>query len=223
MNSDLKEFIEKARYRHWPDEEIKNKLVNSGWDEGEVQRALGGEDDLVVPAPSHQEHNSISESQRHEPIAVAEIFTPRGFEYKIFSVALVVAIFALIYMADTFLYSQDDMSAAAFPLTLLLVTGPLALFMFFRLKHAEEAEPKIRKDPSRRKAIQGIQLVAFLAVLIHTIMLLYMVLSGHYTGGSSYSYDDDTNFVTDFLSWIVTMVVAGGTFLYYWRDEHRPS
>ena len=221
MHSDLETFIAKARDKHLTDDEIKQKLLSAGWAAQEVEHALGG-DDLVVPWPPSN-HGNGTQTGAHAQLAVVENLSPRGFEYKIFSVSLVLALYALIAVADSFMDGSFD-SWVTFPLTILIVTGPIALGFFLRLHRAEQRSAELHNDPSRRKVVQAIQLVTFLGVVIHTVIMLYLIISGHYTAGST-AYDyyapDKPHLVGDILRWLVTIVLAGGTFLYYWRDDHR--
>lgn len=207
-----------------------------GWEAGDIAAAFGADD--LDPPPPPPRHHGLEREHDHEhdhPIAVVENLTTRGFEYKIFLVLLLVSIIGLISLANIMLSSYVSWEAAAFPVTMLIVAAPVAVFMFLRLRRAELAQPRLRKDPSRRRIIQAIQLLTFLGVIIHTIILLYMIISGNYTESTSvytdtsmYYYGNDyevnsPNIVKDVVRWLVTVVVAGGTFLYYWRDEHRRS
>jgi hypothetical protein len=239
MDTQVREFIEKARAHGLSDDEIKQKMAIAGWQVRDIADAFDQGD--LVPPPPPPPHHALGREHEHEherehPIAVVENLTPRGFEYKIFLVLLLVAIIGLISLANLMLSSYTTWEAAAFPVTMLIVCAPAAAFMFLRLRRTELAQPRLRKDPSRRRIIQAIQLLTFLAVIVHTIILLYMLISGHYASSpealyrdsSAYYYGDDyqsegPNLLKDIVRWLVTLVVAGGTFLYYWRDEHRRS
>jgi hypothetical protein len=232
MDTQVREFIEKARAHGLSDDEIKQKMAIAGWQVRDIADAFGQDDLVPPPPPPHHGlgHEHEHEHERDHPIAVVENLTPRGFEYKIFLVLLLVSLIGLISLANIMLSSNVSWEAAAFPVTMLIVCAPVAVFMFLRLRRTELAQPRLRKDPSRRRIIQAIQLLTFLGVIIHTIILLYMIISGNYTSSTpAYSdyYDDynieGPNLLKDILRWVVTVVLAGGTFLYYWRDEHRRS
>lgn len=141
--------------------------------------------------------------------------------------SLVLALFGLLALANVLISGTDSLQVGAFPITVLVVAAPVALFLFLRLRHAELASPALRRDPSRRKVVQAILLITFLAVIIHTIVLLYLVLSGHYTPQTPYYYDGfsaqpaSPSFIADLIRWLITLAVAGGVFVYYWLDEHR--
>lgn len=220
MNNELRNFVDRARAKGWSDDTIREKLMAAGWAESEVSNVIQG--DLVVPKPPASA-NQIP-SGPAAPMAVVENLTPRGFEYKIFSVALTVSVYALLLMAN-FMISGSEGGETAFPLTLLIVTGPIAIYMFKRLKTVEARQPEIRHDPSRRKSIQAILLTSFLGVVGHTVFLIYMIISGHYSSTTPDSYGsysgNGPNLGADILRWLVTVIVAGSVFLYYWRDEHR--
>lgn len=223
MNTELQNFVSKARERQMGDEEIRQKLVTSGWPEADVTTALNGTDDLLVPVPPSGSSEALK-SAGH-PISVVENLTPRGFEYKIFSVSLILALLAIVIIANLMFSGGDKWASAAFPLTMLIVTGPIATFLFLRLHRAEQTIPALKHDASRRKVLQAIQLITFLALIGHTIVLLYLIISGQYSNSMSLNYSGSTaskpNLIGDIIRWLVTVVVAGGTFLYYWRDEHK--
>lgn len=234
---ELQEFIQKAREQNMGDEEIRHKLITAGWDADDVNRALHrGVDGLEVPAPppSHGHHPHQHEQQpvaqpahhAHQPMAVVENLSPRGFEYQIFALSFLASIGALSWLFNALIYEIED--GKAFPLTTLIVTAPIALFMFLRFQRAEKVDPDIVKDPSRRKSVQFIQFVTFLWLVIHTISFVYMFVSGSYSADTSSSYstsryyaDDGPSIFKNTLSWLITILVAGGTFTYYWVQEHK--
>ncbi|MDL2342226.1 MAG: DUF5671 domain-containing protein [Patescibacteria group bacterium] len=224
MKSEIQNFVDLARERGWNDERISTKLTQAGWEQASIASAL---EELVVPKPP-TDASAVTASEAligniphnpSAPISVVSNLTTRGFEYKIFSVSLTLLLFSIIFLANVLIGGDETSSIAAFPLTVLIVTGPIALLMFRRLHAAELATPSLRADASRRQVVQGIQLVTFLAVIIHTVVLLYLVISGHYVNKPAYG--STPNVFADSLRWLITLIVAGGTFYYYWSDERR--
>ncbi|MBC7708304.1 hypothetical protein H7Y63_03705 [Polaromonas sp.] len=232
MKSEIQNFVDLARSRGWADERINSQLAQAGWTTENIKTAM---DELVVPLPPADQsqllpptvavEGAVPQTQPapanspNAPISVVSNLTTRGFEYKIFSVSLTLMVFSVIFLGNVLIGGDDTSTIAALPLTVLLVTGPIALFMFRRLHRAEIANPNLRGDASRRQVVQGIQLITFLAVIIHTVVLLYLFISGHYA--SKPSYGSAPNALSDVLRWLVTLIVAGGTFFYYWHDERR--
>jgi hypothetical protein len=231
MSQQLTEFIQQARAKGLGDTVVRARLVAAGWPGADVDAALTGPDQrdeldgLVVPAPpavSAQEPGAgvsatAAATGQNAPISVVENLTARGFEYKLFSVSLVLSLAALLLIANFMISGNGDWNASAFPVTMLVVTGPIALLLFIRLHHAELMQPALKHDASRRKVLQAIQLVTFLTVVGHTIILLYLLLSGYYNSTDN----GHPSFASGVLRWVVTLLLAGGTFWYYWRDEHR--
>lgn len=214
MNPELHEFIEKSRHHHKTDDEIRQNLVAAGWDEHQVVQALQGGEDIAVPAPPTNQlknHSDISQpSSTHAPISVVENLSPRGFEYNIMFITLWLTAIAAVIMINIFLYGEG-LESAKFPLTILIVSLPVFGFMFYRLKQAETAEPRLLFDPSRRKSVQSTQRTAFIILLIQTIFTLYAFIEGA----------DEVESGKIVVSWLLSVVVFGGIFAYYWKNTPR--
>src|SRR5581483_1307507 len=164
-NSELDSFIKKAKAKNLSDEDIKQRLLASGWGENDINAALA-DDDLVVPLPPTA-NNPLHKQQA--PIAVVQNLSVRGFEYSIMFISLWASAFSIIWLAITYvndLFSKasgdyvygSSNSGSAFMITLLLVTFPIFAYMFLRLKRIELTEPDVKSDPSRRKLTQLTQL-----------------------------------------------------------------
>src|SRR5690348_17088760 len=54
MDTNLKQFVEKARQENWSDDDIQSKLTGAGWSERAVHEALG-QRELEVPLPPASE------------------------------------------------------------------------------------------------------------------------------------------------------------------------
>lgn len=220
----LKEFIDKSRTKGLEDNEIRQKLLGVGWEESDVDKALG--DDLDIPLPPGK--NSISGADNHhasQPISVVQNLSVRGFEYMVMFITLLASAFSIGALAhsyvddifskasDTYYYGQAN-DANTFVVTVLIVCFPIFVYLFLRLKKAELANPALRRDPSRRKLSQLTQLVAFLFGIGYVIYFIYSLLSPD-------TYGDNPGVGQQLLHTLVTLTIAGSIFIYLWREDHR--
>lgn len=232
MNSELKVFIEKARSKQLTDDEIKNRLVAEGWPAQEVNRALTGDDGLDVPRPPQS--SEVISRDPSNPISVVQSLSTRGFEYMIMFVSLWATTFSIGFMLHTainnafydppanryessYYYDYDTGNDYAFMTTVVLVFLPIFIFMFLRLKRAELNNPSLLKDPSRRKLSHLTQFASFIVGAIYLIYFIYSLMEGSTGSGGAESFGEL------FLHLLVTLIIAGGVFVYYWVDEHRAS
>lgn len=232
MAETIEAFIKQARDKGLDDAEIRTRLSAGGWSDSDINAGL---DDLVVPLPPTTAnppafHNQVHSSQ---PIAVVNNLSVRGFEYMVMFITLLTTAFSIGSLAHTFVndifskasdtYSYGDVNSfGTFAVTLLIVSFPIFTYMFLRLKKAELADPTLRKDPSRRKLTQFTQLITFLFGMGYVIYFIYALLTpdrGSYYGG----VDNSPSVVEQLLHTLITLVIAGGIFVYYWRDEHKEA
>ncbi|HSX01190.1 MAG TPA: DUF5671 domain-containing protein, partial [Candidatus Saccharimonas sp.] len=123
-------------------------------------------------------------------------------------------------LVDTlFGFTNDLNGITAYASPALIVALPIFAILFLRLKKAEDAEPAIRSDPSRRHAIQLLLIVAFAWGIGRLIVYIYSLLNGN--GADSYLGSNITAPLGNFLHTLITVTIAGGLFAYYWIDEHR--
>lgn len=233
--NDLKDFVAKLRAEGKHDDFIREELSVSGWSNGIIDRALGG----VELAPISPWNGSVATSasasnqslhgnnkSSHEPIAVVQNLSTRGYEYYLMFIGLWGSLVATLVMAHLFIdnaftketttlyggsYSQSD-PEYSFWITLLVVLLPVYLYFFRRLRIAESKDTTLRKDPSRKKLIQTTQTVAFIACIVNLLIFVYAFMN---------STSSDISVGQHFLHLIASIFIAGGTFFYYWRDEHR--
>jgi len=222
MESEVDKFIAKARERGLEDKYIKQKLIDAGWNERDANDVLG--DGLIVPPPpSLVESRAHAKPKNHEPIAVVQNLSVRGFEYAIMFISMLISAFAVGALAhifvydlfdkvgDTYDYGQSD-PTSAFLVTVLIVCFPIFAYMFIRLKKAELDNPNLRSDPSRRRWSQFTQLVAFLFGIGYLVAFLYSLINPDSTKNS---------FLMVFINMAITLVIAGGIFIYLWKEDHR--
>ena len=209
-------------------EDIRSTLLAAGWEDSHVAAALG--DELIVPAPPKRS-DSIVSSEFHShssthPIAVVQNLSVRGFEYSIMFLTLWAGAFSLMWLAISFVNDLFDKASGsysygvgnttnAFIITVLLVTFPIFAYMFLRLKRVEHNDPGLKLDPSRRKLTQMTQLVSFIVAISFTIYFIYSIITPESSSAGADSI------VKRLLQTLVALVVAGGIFLYYWREDRR--
>jgi hypothetical protein len=226
VNAALRKYIEDARAKDHADERIKQDLLTAGWDEAMVEAGLkGGTDDVdLVPPPPPPGAGSRA------PQAVVQNFSTRGLEYIIMFIALAVSALALgslLHSNVNNLLGNGDGSFASntvsFASAALVVALPVLAVLFLRLKKAETADPALRHDASRKRAIQLTLVVTFLIGLGNIIFFVYSLMTG---GGDQYDTNvlgspAAGNLLGDFIHLLITLTIAGGIFAYYWLDEHR--
>lgn len=148
------------------------------------------------------------------PLPVVRVLSVRGVEYGMMTITLWIAATSLAGGFISIINGGTSFQIMALPISLLLVCVPVFSFFFLRLKKAEQAKPELRLDPSKRRWSQITQFLAYLTLLINTIVFVYLVMS---------IFGDNSK-----VSWgkaigdmLVILVVAGGILAYYWVDEHR--
>lgn len=223
-HSDLSDYIAAARAKGHSDDKIKTDLTAAGWNAKMVAAALNPDKDLPVPPPPPG-----SDSDSASPRAVVQSLSTRGLEYIIMFIALGVSAFSfgsLLHSTINVLFGSNDSilgSGGSVPVaaSALIVAFPILAFLFLRLKQAEILDPALRRDPSRRRAIQLTLVVTFLVGLIYVIRFLYSLMSDNsgYVGGLM-GGTPANSIIGNFIHLIVTLAIAGGIFYYYWKDEH---
>ncbi len=208
-NSDLDSFVQKARGAKLSDEDILQKLSAQGWPDSDINEALG---DLEVPKPptngkskSTQTRNSSDLLDSREQGLKAKVF-----EYNIMFLNLWVAAFATFWIFNAFLFTTDA-DVVKFPLTALMVTLPLFLILFARIRRVEAKDPDVKRVAARVHLVQTTQGLCFIVLLVHTIFALFQFVDG-----------SDT-MAQQLISWFCTILIFGGIFSYYWAESHSVS
>jgi hypothetical protein len=219
--STLHSFIEKGRAKNTSDKVLKERLLAAGWQEPLIDAVLEGNE---VPLPPTQSYGGELHVKSMAPVAVSSVASQKGFEYLLMFIALWAVAASFMTLLNFAIRGDMSGGVAAFPVTILLVGLPIFAFFFLRLKKAELKDPDLRKDASRRRALQITQLVTFGAVVIHLVTLLYGFIRSCDQAVASYSYSTcDKSDGKDVLHFLVTLVIAGGIFLYYWFDERNTA
>jgi hypothetical protein len=231
MNQDLHDYIKHARDRGIDHQTIKDNLVAHGWEPSDVDAAMHHHmphqpapvaPEAPMPAQPH------SASQPAAPIAVVQSYSTRGVEYFLMIIALAIAATsfgALLHDIAQAIFKDNSTPSftdglMSFAGSALIVSLPLFIFFFLRLKKAELQDSALKLDASRRRAIQVTLILSFLIgvfTLIGYVYTLFNAGQGSYgdTDGSSGSEIGLT-----IVDMIITLGIVGGIFAYYWIDSH---
>lgn len=238
---ELHNFVQQARQRGLHNQEVKELLLEAGWSHSDVVTALYG-DGLHVPKPLHPQvampqnpgavPANVPSGQSNQPLSVVQTVSTRGFEYAIMFFGLVASAFSLGLILQTFIAQQfaepltatgydyyDDSSQGVytFGVTVLLVTLPIFIVLFLRLKKAELATPDLKKDASRRRMSHLTQFVTFLFGIGYIVYFVYALINGVAEDGTT------GNVAEAFWQTLTTVVIAGSIFGYLWHDEHAAN
>lgn len=227
MSSELISFVATARERGLDNATIKQKLISEGWDAVAVEQAMQGIDPLIVPKPpspagaSSPGLSSNVAVTNQTPVPVVQNLTTRGIEYKIMFFALWISAIAFGGLLHDFIDSFSDSSSyphigGLFGITALVVCLPIFAYLFIRLKTAEFNDNSLRRDQSRKSAIQGTLIFSFLIGVGNLIGMVYLLLSSGDSGVGS-----DVNIGSLIAHTFITILICGSIFGYYWKDIHR--
>lgn len=235
MSMPHNDYVEKMRAKGATDAEIKKALAAGGWLKEEIDQ-LFAEDGIPVPAPPHRQTAPATpgNSQNQQPIAVVQRYSTVGLEYIIMFVSLGIGAVSLGALLHAWVNSATRIEAGWFAIgadisgIAAIVTLPIFLILFMRLRRVEQADPAVHNDPSRRRGVQLALIVAFVWGIKSIVTYLYNLLHGN--ADSLYSYysrydnnptDPGTYQVAQVLHLVITLGIAGTIFAYYWWDEHR--
>lgn len=221
----LSDYIAAAREKGHSDDQIKHDLIAAGWDKKMVSAVLTVDGDLPVPPPP-------PENDPNSPRPVVQNLSTRGLEFIIMFIALgvaAVALGSLLHSSVNTLFGSNESilgsgGSVPFAASALVVSFPVLAYLFLRLQKAELANPSLRLDASRKRAIQITLVVTFLVGLSNVIYFVYSLMSGgnndsYNTFGSSAA----NSLLGNFVHLVITLAIAGGIFVYYWRDEHQDA
>lgn len=218
MNPQLLSYIKAARDKKQTDDKIEASLVGSGWPADQVKAALSSDPDLPVPPPPPTSSQMPSVGSIGQPINVVHTSTTRGFEYIIMFIALWIAAVCfggMLHNVVSSWFGGSGDAASTIYVSGLVVSLPIFAFLFIRTKKVELKDQTILKDPSRRRAMHFTMTLAFLAGVGHIAFYVYTLLGG----GGDYGSGGFENLA----HMLVTVLIAGGIFFYYWHDEHGRS
>ena len=225
-NKALSDYIVAAREKGHIDDQIKHDLISAGWDKKMVAAAFASGDDLPVPPPPP------SGADSNAPRPVVQSFSTRGLEFIIMFIALAVSAVALgsiLHSSVNTLFGSNESvlgsgGSVPFAASALVVAFPVLAYLFLRLKQAELVSPSLRLDASRKRAVQLTLVVTFLVGLGNVIYFVYSLMSGGNTDAyNTFGSSAANSLLGNFVHLVITLAIAGGIFMYYWRDEHQDN
>jgi hypothetical protein len=226
MNTALKQYIQKARSKGRSDDEIKHDMIEGGWDPRLVDAGIKGDDDLVVPPPPAPAGSAKLLQQQ----PTAQQYTSRGLEYVILFIALAVSALSLGSILNSTVnnvYGGGDSvpQVASFATAALVVSLPIFALLFLRLKRAEARDPELLRNHFPKRSMTMLLIITFLIGIGNIIYFVYSIITN---GTSSDSYNwlgsqSATDILGNFMHLLVTLVIAGSIFAYYWRELHRKA
>lgn len=219
MNPQLLSYVKEARDKQVADDKIEAALVGSGWPAYEVKAALSTDPNLPVPPPpppSSTAPGMAAASPETKPASMIMLpgTSTHGFDYTIMFLSLwifAVCLGGILHNLVSSMFGSDSVGQPFYAAG-LIVSLPILAFFFIRTKKHEVSNPESKKDPIRKKAVQLSMLVTFLVGVGHLVFYVYTLLNGDSAGASP---------IQNLLHMLVTLLVAGTIFVYYWIDEHR--
>ena len=203
-NNVLDDFVKQAKDQNFSNDEIKSKLLESGWPENDINKALEIPTPslLIAPKPPQKQGSSMWDAFEHIIMFISLYVTAT-------SVALI-----LHYYVDKFLpgvnnpYSIGSYSDTYGTVVLsgyysaLIVASPVFALLFLRITKKTKTNPETRNLDSRKKLIYATLILTFIIVLCNLSSIIFSLLQGNVT----------PNFVLHFL---VTTSISGVIFIYY--------
>lgn len=163
--------------------------------------------------PSSSSPTGMQSENQDLPVPVVKVLSVRGLEYALMTFLLWFSAGSLITIILSLINGVDGFTVLAFPLALLIVSFPGLVYLFLRLRTSELRDPKLRIEPSKRRWSQLTQILAFLTCLFNLVAFVYAVLQ--FIGG------EEVSIGKSFGGLLVVLLIAGGVFMYYWKDEHK--
>ena len=155
-------------------------------------------------------------SKYPDPMPVVKMYSTRGVEYGMMTIALWFAASSLAWVVINIVNGSSNFNFLVVPVSVLITSVPVFGILFLRLRKAELADSGLRLEPSKRRWSQLTQFLAFIVCLVNLVYLVYSLLQ-HFA-------NDGTNNVAKAAGSVaVVLVIAGGILVYYWLDEHRGS
>ena len=219
MSEDLHNYIRQARQSGADHQTIKDRLVGAGWHPQTVGEALD------MQGAGEQPTLTDAHGKSQTPIAVVQALSTRGVEYYLMMITLVTSAISLglvLHSIAAQLFSDAagysfNASFMSFASSALVVSLPLFIFFFLRLKKAELRRPSLLVDPSRRRAIQIVLITSFALGLLTTAIYVFAFFSLSY-GGVDTEGENVGLLIADF---VITTLIIGGIFANYWMDSHQ--
>jgi hypothetical protein len=228
MSQELHDYIRQAKEKGAHHTDIKMSLVGAGWHPTAVDDAIRQHDNMhsAPTPPASLNADMASPNGPQAPVPVVLNYSSRGVEYFLMLIALAIsatALGALLHSlagemlndGGTNIFMDGIMSFAG---SALVVSLPIFIFFFLRLKKAELANPRLRFDASRRRAVQ---IALFVSFVIGIFSLISYVFTFMNSGGDSYGTDSSIGLTI--ADMIITIGIVGGIFGYFWMDSQQEN
>ncbi|MBI4226119.1 hypothetical protein HY612_03325 [Candidatus Roizmanbacteria bacterium] len=211
VTPELLTYVKQARLMGLADQEITANLVKEGWNNIDIQLALGK---LNAPKPTSAVSKGMQAMNSSPSYSMWDAFEHILLFISLYVLATSIAL-TLHFFVDKWIpgispYSYKyNYTMGSGGLTLLrgylaslIVSYPLYAFFFLRVSKRTEHFPIIRNIKARKSLIYFTLVVTFIIVLANVISLVYGFLNGNVT----------LNFLLHFL---ITVGVSGTLFGYY--------
>jgi len=210
MDTRLNDYISKARNQHLSDKQIKQNLLNAGWQEHIIINTLQDttiKDDTVYPSPE-----AITQMT---PVSHLGMWT--GFLYIIFFISLYVlasSIAGIFHIWTDALFPNNNNLAINFShnyavlrglIAAIIVSYPVFLTLSLILRKQLIKQPLVKNLRSRKILIYLTLIGTFLLLIGHIIITIYDFLNGSLT----------INVIGHVF---VTFLIAGSLFGYYLQE-----
>jgi hypothetical protein len=201
MSDELTAFVAEGLRRGLPRQQLGDALLQAGWSDEQVRRALSGYADVEFPVPVPRPRPYVS---AREMFLYLVLFTTLFISaYQLGSLA-----FDLINLARPDPADQASQFARAgirWSVSSLFVAFPIFCVMTWRAAQLVQRDPAKRESKIRRTLTYLTLFVAACVLIGDVTVLVYNLLGGELTMRFA-------------LKVVVAAVIAGGVFLYYVRD-----
>ena len=198
--TDLQKYITDLKAKNIPDDQIKSKLIQSGWPQQDVEKAF----------------SSTLPGTELPPPPVPHFSMWITFQYLLVFISMYVSFTALggilHYAVDKSIPDALDQTSYSYGYMLneyflngylasIIITFPIFAILFIILRRQTIEKPAVKNIRSRKILIYFTLVVTFIYMIGHLISTLYMFLQG-------------TSTTRSLLHLVVNLLVAGSIFTY---------
>lgn len=198
--TDLQKYVADLKTKNIPDDQIKSKLIQSGWPQQEVEKAFSANLPGTELPPPPVPHFSMWITFQYLLVFISMYvsFTSLGgiLHYAVdrnIPDALDVTNYSYGYMLNEVLLTGYIAS--------IIVTFPIFAILFIILRRQTLEKPAVKNIRSRKILIYFTLVVTFIYMIGHLISTLYMFLQGIST-------------MRSLMHLVVNILVAGSIFTY---------
>lgn len=190
-NTNLSDYINRAREQKLTDDVIRKNLLDAGWDQKSVDESLG----LVVPSPLTVPTPPSSNSN-----SVDSLWNWDSFEHILMFLSLytllisigitlyffVDKVFPLPKLDSTYSYAVSDFGDIILSGTLsaIIVSLPLFSFFFLNILSRTKKNPNLRNIIARKRLIYITLIITFIIMVQNLIGVITSFLNGNLVANS---------------------------------------